>query len=647
MKQPPARLKLYPLADQHGIVIAANFTADLIADTLHFWIRRLGWSDDVEFAPYNQVFQTLLDAQGAFAAHPNSAHVLLLRADRLGPESELAAAMASHGRQLIVAYCPSPAEPPPAAPNEIRINNLLSLYPVPDPFDAHAEQLGDVPYTPLFFTALGTAVVRAIHCLRARPLKVIALDCDNTLWRGTCGEDEPEGVVVDGAHRDLQNFMLAQRDAGMLLAISSKNNENDVNDTFAVHPEMPLRLTDFTTKSINWSSKAEGLAAMADELSLALDSFILVDDSAKEIAEVKAGCPEVLGLELPHQPNRILHFLEHVWAFDHLDITAEDRRRNESYQQQAERGKLERQSGSLEEFLRELRVEIHIQPMSASQVARVAQLTQRTNQMNTTLIRRTEPEVLQSECWTVDVSDRFGSYGLVGAMFLAESGDALVVQNLLLSCRALGRGVEQRMLARVHELAADRGKQRVEVPVAEGPRNQPARDFVAGRSHTEPARPDLRKARVVSSLATIDYAHIARELNRPLQILDAVRIGKRSLAAQRAESQPPRNELEAQLATIWAETLQVPHPGVTEDFFDLGGHSLLAVQLLSSVRQELGVELSMDLVYSGKLTIAGMAAAVELAQVDPGEMARLMAEIDGLSEEELQVLLAEDREREE
>jgi FkbH-like protein len=633
------------LPDHNGIVITANFTADPITETLHFRIRRPGWADEVMFAPYNQVFQALPDVNGAFASHPDAAHVLLLRADRVGSGQEFADAVRAFGRQWIVAYCPSPAQPPAPVDNEIRLDELLSRYPVPDPFDNHAEQLGDVPYTPLFFVAPGTAVMRAIHALRTRHYKAIALDCDNTLWSGTCGEDGPEGVVTDEPHRKLQSFMRAQRDAGMLLTIASKNNEADVAETFAAHPDMPLRLTDFVAKRIDWNPKPQGLAAMAEELSLCLDSFILLDDSAKEIAEAKAGFPQVPGLELPHQAGRILHFLEHVWAFGHLQITEEDRRRNDSYRQQADRAGMARQTGSLEEFLRELQVEIHIRRMDESKVARVAQLTQRTNQMNTPLIRRTEEEVRQTGCRTVDVSDRFGSYGLVGALFLSEAGDALVVDNLLLSCRALGRGVEQRMLARVHEPAAEKGKSRVEIPMVEGPRNQPARDFVNGSRAARHAAKESTSADAGPAPDRPDaanYAHIARELSRPLRIFDAIRLDKRSRAAERTGSQAPRSDLEVRLAAIWAETLQVPYPGVTEDFFDLGGHSLLAVQLLSAVRQEFGAELSMDLVYSGKLTIAGMAAAVELAQADPEEMARLPAEIDGLSEEELQALLAEE-----
>jgi FkbH-like protein len=590
--------------------IAANFTAEPIAETLRFWAHQFGWPDDVSFAPYNQIFQTLHGGEPV--------DVILARPDRIG-RAELEAA--ATGKPVIIQYC----EPDPR-------------YPVAEPFDSHAEQLGDVPYTPLYFAALGTIVARRLHAKRVKPYKVIALDCDNTLWRGICGE---EAVRLDEPTRCLQEFMRAQRDAGMLLVLASKNNERDVEETFAAHPEMPLRYEDFIARRINWASKAANLEELANELSLGLDSFILVDDSAKEIAEVRAAHPEVLCLELPHNEVRVPHFLEHVWAFDKFQVTEEDRSRNESYRTEAERGRLERESGSLEQFLAELQLEVRIQRMTEAQVARVAQLTQRTNQMNTTLIRRTEEEVRASECYTVDVSDRFGSYGLVGAMFMAEAEDALVVENLLLSCRALGRGVEQRMLAWAREQADARGKARLDVPVVEGPRNQPAQDLISGKSRPAPvykSKPVVSKS---IAPAAIDYGSIARDLSKPSQILEAVRAARRAAQTGQGQADPPQTDLEKQLAALWADVLHVAYPGRNEDFFDLGGHSLLAVQLLSRVRQSLEVELSLDLVYTGKLTIATMAAAVELAQADPEEVSRLMAEIEGLSDEEIQALLAE------
>ena len=341
-----------------------------------------------------------------------------------------------------------------------------------------------VPYTPVFFVALATAIARKIHAIATPPFKAIALDCDETLWAGICGEDGPRGVVVDAPRRALQEFMAERRRAGMLLALASKNNEEDVTETFRAHPEMPLRLEDFVARRVNWEPKSANLASIAEELGLGLDSFILVDDNPKECTEAQAGCPEALALPLPARAEEIPEFLKHVWAFDRARVTEEDRRRPELYAQQAERAKAERASASLEEFLASLQLEVGIAPMEPAQLARVAQLTQRTNQMNASCVRRTEAEIQallasgEAECLTVDVKDRFGSYGLTGVIIFRCAGGALVADTFLLSCRVLGRGVEHRMVARLGEIALERGLARVEIPFVAGQRNRPAALFL-------------------------------------------------------------------------------------------------------------------------------------------------------------------------
>ncbi len=146
---------------------------------------------------------------------------------------------------------------------------------------------------------------------------------------------------------------------------------------------------------------------LAAELELGLDSLILVDDNPKECTEAQAGAPEVLALAFPADAREIPEFLRHVWAFDRARITAEDARRADLYAQRAERIKAERSAGSLEEFLASLQLEVAIGPMEPAQVPRVAQLTQRTNQMNASGVRRTEAEVRDLDCWTVSVQGPF------------------------------------------------------------------------------------------------------------------------------------------------------------------------------------------------------------------------------------------------
>jgi FkbH-like protein len=703
-----------------AIAISATFTPEALEPTLACWLRKLKLEFPIRFASYNQVFQQLLDPAGLFAANRNGLNVVLVRfedwvrfRDQVSiPELEenvrhLASAVRSAAGTLaspiLVCICPAspeflqdPGRAQFAAQAEQSLQNdlqdlssvhlvttgaLQRFYPVPKYYDPHADRLGHVPYTPEFFAALATTIARKLHAARAHRYKVIALDCDETLWQGVCGEDGPEGVRVDENHRALQDFMLAEREAGMLLCLCSKNNAEDVYETFRAHPGMPLTIDQMAGVRLNWEPKSENLRALAEELDLALDSFILVDNSATECAEVAAGSPEVLTVPLPADAREFAGYLDHIWAFDRWGTTAEDRTRASMYAQQAERTRAEQQSASLEEFLASLNLQVRIAPMQEGQLARVAQLTVRTSQMNFTSVRRDESAIrnlLQSggyECLVVSVDDRFGSYGLTGVMLLRTVPEALVVDTFLLSCRALGRGVEHRMLARIGEIARERRLAKVEIPFAPTPRNRPAEAFLrslpaASEEHTatgsifrfspeslaavsytgahpeRSAHPERRPRSVYGAVPSpIDYAAIARDLRTPAQILEAVRAsaGRRSARSAIAASGSP---LEQKLAQMWADLLSLPSVGIHQNFFDLGGHSLLAVQLLSLVRQTFGLDLSLKVVYSGDFTVAELAKAIELREIENAgadRYADILHELENLSDEEVRALLAKEQ----
>ncbi len=706
------------------LAVSATFTAESAAETLEFWMRELGLELPVRFAPYNQVFQQLLDPAGLFARNRNGINVVLVRfedwtrfADAATPGDNglednvrhlvscLRSASESFTAPLLTCLCP-------ASPGflsgpgrttftqrmtefvrnglaELRTVHLVtadeveSLYPVAEIHDRHGDQLGHVPYTPEFYAAIATTVARKVHAMRMSPYKVIALDCDDTLWRGVCGEDGPQGVTLESPQRELQTFMLAQREAGKLLCLCSKNNEEDVTDTFRAHPEMPFRLEHLVARRVNWEPKSINLHDLAAELQLGLDTFIFVDNSPEECAEVQAGRPEVLALCLPEDQREIVPFLRHVWAFDHLKLTEEDRKRTELYTQQMERARLEQQASSLAEFIESLNLEVRIAPMTPDELARVSQLTLRTNQMNVSTIRRSESEIQtllrldKAECLTVEVSDRFGSYGLTGVVLFKTSVAAIVVDTFLLSCRVLGRGVEHRVLARLGEIAAQRSLSRVEIPFRPTQRNRPALRFLesigsefresrdgdsifrlpaeyARRIAYEPgnARPAITESAPSAPPAAssrrvgVDYVRIATELRDPHRILEQVRGANRNGSASPAPSTSPRTDLERELAGIWAELLGIPAVGIHDNFFDLGGHSLLAVQLLSQVRQRFNVDLTLEVVYSSAFTVAELAKTIELKEIEQAgadQYTSLLEELDGLSEEEVRALLAEEQ----
>jgi FkbH-like protein len=452
----------------------------------------------------------------------------------------------------------------------------------------------------------------------------------------------------------------------------------DVLDTFRLHPEMVLRMDHFAAWRINWSPKAANLAALAEELELGLDSFILVDDNPRECREVEASYPQVLTLALPPRDEEIPEFLRHVWAFDRLRVTEEDRTRPAMYAQSLERQRAERQAASLDDFLRNLQLEVRIGPMSPKDLARVAQLTERTNQMNFTTVRRSESDIQallesgKAECLSVHVSDRFGSYGLAGAMLFRGGVDAMAIDTFLLSCRALGRGVEHRMLAALGGIAQQRGLAAVEARFVRSQRNRPALLFLesvglafqsvrgeallfrfpaefAARIEYEPSttlRPAAGAAPQPSAVSRdgIPYARIASELRNVEQILaeSATEVTGRQTTAP---PDPPRSDLERQLCRIWSGMLNVEPVGIYDNFFDLGGHSLLAVQLLSRLKEELGIELSLDVVYGADFTVAELAKAIELREIEMAgaeRYAALLAEVESLTDEEVRELLAKE-----
>ncbi|HEY0605644.1 MAG TPA: HAD-IIIC family phosphatase, partial [Herpetosiphonaceae bacterium] len=517
---------------EQTLTISATFTAEPLAESLGYWLDELQRPATISFAPFNQVFAQLLDPTSLLAANRRGVNIVLVRFEdwlyqsaeadaRLGPDDrveriernaqEFVAALLHAADRTAVPYliCVCPASPaaladPAFAALQQRMEQrlaaefapldniyllasaeLLRAYPVADYYDVHADELGQIPYTPDFFAALGTLLARKIDALQRPPYKVIVLDCDHTLWHGVCAEDGVTGIRLDPGYRVLQEWMVAQHDAGMVLCLCSKNDEADIDEVFSRRSDLPLRREHITSRRINWHTKSENVRSLAAELQLGLDSFIFLDDNPLECAELRAHCPDVLTLQVPSDPEAIPHFLQHIWAFDRLKLTDEDRRRTSLYRQQLSRAEFRRSADSFGDFLAGLELEVTIAPPSRQQLHRVAQLTQRTNQFNLTTVRRSEQELARllesgaSECLAVQVQDRFGDYGLVGALLFAAEAQQLIVDTFLLSCRALGRGVEHRMLSRLGQIALARGLDQILLRFTPTARNQPAHEFLA------------------------------------------------------------------------------------------------------------------------------------------------------------------------
>ena len=514
----------------------------------------------------------------------------------------------------------------------IRSASLLARYQREDYADPHSHQLGHIPYTPEGYAAIGTALFRALFSLKQSPYKVIVLDCDNTLWKGVCGEDGPLGVEVTPPYKALQEFMVGQAGAGRLLCLCSKNNENDVAEVFNQRTDMVLREEHFVSRRINWSSKSDNLRSLARELNLGLDSFIFVDDNPVECNEVESNCPGVLTLQLPKDADAIPAFLDNIWAFDCARATDADRDRVSMYRQNIERDK-SRSRLSLNDFIEGLDLRVAVSEPAAGDLARVSQLTFRTNQFNFTTIRRSEVEVRDflardaAAGLVVRVSDRFGDYGLVGVVLYESLTDRYRIDTFLLSCRVLGKGVEHAIVAAIGQRAAAERKPMVEFVLTPSAKNAPAIEFLRSIAHLRRevaaaswmfAAEDLAKlqflpndtpieapstdgttAKPIVPRAATSRPRLSARMQRLGAELAAIEGVARAIEEHRLHANPPRSEgvaaagtLEMAIAAIWQRALGVSRIGVNENFFEAGGTSLSAVQVIAAIKKELNRDLS-------------------------------------------------------
>ncbi|MER6333982.1 HAD-IIIC family phosphatase [Streptomyces sp. NPDC001034] len=307
-----------------------------------------------------------------------------------------------------------------------------------------------------------------LRTLRGRTRKVLVVDLDNTLWDGILGDDGPDGIAAATTYRGaafgrFQRVVKQIGGQGVLLAACSKNDHEPVLDVLRTHPDMILREDDFVRISADWEPKDGRLRAIADRLNLGTDSFVFADDSPFERGLVASSLPEVALIALDEEPAlHIERLLADGW-FDVRELTTADRGRAAQYHQEAKRQDLQQATGSMEEYLDALGVRVEVTPVRDHEVARLAQITLRTNQFNLTTRRLQVPDVrerLDSPdhlVLAVRSRDRFGDNGVVGALFAHREDQALRIDNMLLSCRVFARGIEQATLAALLDHARESG----------------------------------------------------------------------------------------------------------------------------------------------------------------------------------------------
>jgi FkbH-like protein len=349
--------------------------------------------------------------------------------------------------------------------------------------------MGKLAFSTEVFEHAANDIKAAIAALTGQARKVVAVDLDDTMWGGTVGEQGWQSLRVGGhdpqgeGFADFQRGLKALVRRGVILVIVSKNEESVALEAIDSHPEMLLRRGDFASWRINWQDKAQNITDLAAELNLGLQSFVFIDNDAVQRARVREALPEVLVPEWPEDPMFYRSALHALTCFDVPALTGSDANRTELYAAERAREQSKNQVGSLEDWLKSLDMRIRVETLSPANLPRVTQLFNKTNQMNLSTRRLTQDELVAwsgaegRRLWAVNVSDRFGDAGLTGIISFEVENDRGRIVDFILSCRVMGRKVENTMLHLAIAHARSLGLNSVEARYLPTAKNKPCLEF--------------------------------------------------------------------------------------------------------------------------------------------------------------------------
>ena len=349
--------------------------------------------------------------------------------------------------------------------------------------------LGKIPFSNEVFKDAALDVKAALCGMLGHARKLIIVDLDDTLWGGIVGDAGWENLMLGGHHHigeayaDFQQALKSTRNRGILLAIVSKNEEQTALEAIRSHPEMVLRLEDFAGWRINWQDKAQNIIELLTDLNLGPQAAVFIDDSPVERARVKESLSEVLVPDWPEDPLLYPSALLSLRCFDLPSLSREDLARTAMYLTENRRRELKKAAGSLEEWLARLAIRVQVEDLRPANLQRATQLMNKTNQMNLSTRRMSETELMtwsepeHRRLCTLRVSDKFGDAGLTGIISLEIQDDSAHIVDFILSCRVLGRKVEETMLAVAIHHAQELGAEKVNVRYIPTVKNKPCLDF--------------------------------------------------------------------------------------------------------------------------------------------------------------------------
>ena len=357
-------------------------------------------------------------------------------------------------------------------------------------FDFKLYNLSKTLYTINYWKEYVYLISPVLLKVTGKAKKAVIFDCDNTLWKGILGEEGFDGIdmsehsKIGSLYHQVQNMAVWLSKHGVLIGLCSKNNPEDVADVIARHSDMALKDDNIVISEVNWNDKASNLRAIAENLNIGLDSLVFVDDSNFEINLIREQLPQVLCMQVPEAiydyPNRLSDIINTYFFFS--DSKADLDKTNQ-YKQQAQRNQQKSKFSDITDYLKSLEMEVSFGIDKAEEAERVAQLTQKTNQLNLCTNRYTQAQIeavkdsSKQSYLSLSVSDKFGDSGLTGVAIVSYEGNKGKIDDLLMSCRIMGRNIEFVFMDYIMNFLKDHGCSTIEANYIPTQKNKPVIDF--------------------------------------------------------------------------------------------------------------------------------------------------------------------------
>ena len=548
--------------------LLADTSSQLLAGALQGYARHLGFALELFQGEFDQIETLIFDPESALHAFRPETVIIYLAAEKIrtafGTRTikerdgfanqfservrSLHKTLSARGYQVLFFNLVDPgdavfgnyaAKVSWSLPNQIRYCNLELTRLAGKAGDFHVYDLAGLQaamgYAALFdpklyFTSkfalapgilphVARDVVKMLAARKGSFLKCVILDLDNTLWGGVVGDDGLDRIQIGDlglgpAFTAFQSWLKQLRDRGIVLAVCSKNDEANAREPFEKHPDMVLRLEDIAVFVANWDDKATNIRRIKGIIDIDYSAMIFLDDNPAERQLVRESFPTMHVPELPLDPVEYVSYLTGLNPFETGSYTADDAQRTAEYQTEAKRHGEREKFVNLADFLGSLEMRAVVRPFLPFNYPRVAQLTQRSNQFNLRTVRYTEKQIeaLANSAAHVtlafELKDRFGDNGLISVIILEIQGEQAFIDTWLMSCRVLGRGVEQFALNTLVERAREMGLKRIVGEYVPTPKNGMVKEHYAKLGFA--AGPDGRWV-----LETGDYVekpvNIARE----------------------------------------------------------------------------------------------------------------------------------------